>query len=116
MRGAAVTNRRRRTRQSIFDATLKLLGHEHGRNVRIEEICVEAKISRGTFYNYFPSVEDLFAALALELSHDFNIALINSVSSLQSYAERSNAAIQHYEGSAIFARQATPRPNKPETG
>jgi AcrR family transcriptional regulator len=88
--------KRGRTRRRIFDATFKLIGHERGLSVRIEEICAEAGISRGTFYNYFTSLEELFQALALDLSHDFNHAVLATLAQIESSAERTNAAIQHY--------------------
>jgi AcrR family transcriptional regulator len=64
--------------------------------VRIEEICAAARISRGTFYNYFTSLEQLFEVLAIELSHDLNQALVLRFDGVSSHAEGASAAIQHY--------------------
>jgi AcrR family transcriptional regulator len=91
-----LTGKRERTRQRIFEATFRLIGHEHGQSVRIEEICAAAKVSRGTFYNYFNSVEELFQMLAVDLSHGFNLAVLETLAAIESSAERTNAAIQHY--------------------
>jgi AcrR family transcriptional regulator len=91
-----LSGKRERTRKRIFEATFGLIGHERGLNVRIEEICAEAEISRGTFYNYFTSQEELFQVLAVELSHNFNQALIATLDTIESRAHRTNAAIQHY--------------------
>jgi AcrR family transcriptional regulator len=88
--------KRERTRKTILDATFGLLGNEKGLTVRIEEICAAAHVSRGTFYNYFTSLEALFEVLAIELSHDLNRALVARWDETQSHAEGSNAAIQHY--------------------
>lgn len=88
--------KRGRTRQRFLAATFELIGHEHGRSVRIEEICSAISVSRGTFYNYFDSVEELFQVLAFDLSHDFNMAVVATLASIDSSAERINAAIQHY--------------------
>lgn len=88
--------KRERTRKKILEAAFSLLGNEQGLTVRIEEICAAARVSRGTFYNYFTSLEQLFAVLAIELSHDLNRALVASWDETQSHAEGSNAAIQHY--------------------
>ena len=68
--------KRERTRKKILEAAFSLLGNEKGLTVRIEEICAAARISRGTFYNYFTSLEQLFEILAIELSHDLNRALV----------------------------------------
>ena len=88
--------KRERTRKKILDAAFRLIGNEEGLTVRIEEICAAAHVSRGTFYNYFTSLEQLFEVLAIELSHDLNRALVSTWDETQSHAEGSNAAIQHY--------------------
>lgn len=88
--------KRERTRKTILDAAFGLIGSEKGLTVRIEEICAAARISRGTFYNYFTSLEQLFEVLAIELSHDLNRALVSTWDETLSHAEGSNAAIQHY--------------------
>jgi AcrR family transcriptional regulator len=88
--------KRERTRTKILEAAFGLLGNEKGLTVRIEEICAAAAISRGTFYNYFTSLEQLFEVLAIELSHDLNHALVSTFDETQSHAEGSNAAVQHY--------------------
>ena len=88
--------KRERTRKKILEATFGLIGNEEGLTVRIEEICAAAHVSRGTFYNYFTSLEQLFEVLAIELSHDLNRALVSTWDETRSHAEGSNAAIQHY--------------------
>jgi len=88
--------KRERTRKNILDAAFGLIGNEEGLTVRIEEICAAAHVSRGTFYNYFTSLEELFEVLAIELSHDLNRALVSTWDETRSHAEGSNAAIQHY--------------------
>ncbi len=92
----SLSDKRERTRKRILDTAFELIGRENGLNVRIEEVCVASRISRGTFYNYFTSLEQLFEVLAVDLSHDFNIALLSTLAEIESDAERSNAAIQHY--------------------
>ena len=88
--------KRERTRKKILEAAFGLLGNEKGLTVRIEEICAAAEISRGTFYNYFTSLEQLFEILAIELSHDLNRALVSTFDETQSHADGANAAVQHY--------------------
>ena len=94
--GPTLGGKRERTRKKILEAAFELLGNERGLTVRIEEICAAARISRGTFYNYFTSLEQLFEVLAIELSHDLNRALVATWDESLSHAEGSNAAIQHY--------------------
>jgi AcrR family transcriptional regulator len=91
-----LAGKRERTRKKILEAAFGLIGNEKGLTVRIEEICAAAQISRGTFYNYFTSLEQLFEVLAIELSHDLNRALVATWNETLSHAEGANAAIQHY--------------------
>ena len=79
--------KRERTRKKILEAAFGLIGNEKGLTVRIEEICAAASISRGTFYNYFTSLEQLFEVLAIELSHDLNGALVATWDETLSHAE-----------------------------
>ena len=88
--------KRERTRRKILEAAFGLIGNEESLTVRIEEVCAAARISRGTFYNYFASLEQLFQVLAIEFSHDLNQALVLKFDEIRSHAEGSNAAIQHY--------------------
>jgi AcrR family transcriptional regulator len=88
--------KRERTRKNILEAAFGLIGNEKGLTVRIEEVCAAAHVSRGTFYNYFTSLEQLFEVLAIELSHGLNRALVSTWDETQSHAEGANAAIQHY--------------------
>ena len=57
--------KRERTRKKILEAAFGLIGNEKGLTVRIEEICAASHVSRGTFYNYFTSLEQLFEVLAI---------------------------------------------------
>lgn len=88
--------KRARTRTTILEAAFKLLGRERGLTTRIEEIIEEAVVSRGTFYNYFNSMDELFEALQYELNHDFNNAVLAAVSDMPDAAARASAAIRYY--------------------
>jgi AcrR family transcriptional regulator len=89
--------KRERTRGKILEAAFGLIGNEKGLTVRIEEICAAAGISRGTFYNYFTSLEQLFEILAIELSHDLNRGLVATFEGeIRTHAEGADFAIRHY--------------------
>lgn len=88
--------KRARTRSALLDTAFTLLGREHGRNTRIEEICDVSGISRATFYNYFNNMDEVFNALSDELNHDFNRAVTQIISALPTAAERASAAIRYY--------------------
>lgn len=88
--------KRGRTRRQILAVAFELLGHDNGLATRIEEICVAAGISRGTFYNHFSGIAELFSALSYELSHDFNVAVMDTIARMPTAAERAAAAIRYY--------------------
>jgi AcrR family transcriptional regulator len=67
--------KRGRTRKEILSAAYSLVGRKDGHLTCIEEICASTRISRGTFYNYFSSINELFDALAYEISHDINMRI-----------------------------------------
>lgn len=88
--------KRARTRAKVLDAAFNLIGREKGRFTVVEEVCQQAQISRGTFYNYFDGVEELFDALYHELSHEFNNAVLEEATSMESDIERLSAAVRRY--------------------
>jgi AcrR family transcriptional regulator len=62
-RAAAAEQRRTRTRERLLDAAEGVVA-EHGFDgVPVEAFVAAAGVSRGTFYNYFPTTADLHHAL-----------------------------------------------------
>jgi len=84
------------TRKKILDAAFRLIGTEKGLRIRIEEICAGVPISRPAFYHYFLGLEELFEALSLELSHDFNQAVFNAIAGMRTGVERTDAGMRYY--------------------
>lgn len=58
-------NQRRRTRRDLMDAAQRLL--EEGRKPTLDEVAVEAMVSRATAYRYFPNIDGLLAEAALDV-------------------------------------------------
>jgi AcrR family transcriptional regulator len=85
-----------RTRSEILSTAYSLVGRKDGHLTRIEEICASARISRGTFYNYFSSINELFDALAYEISHDINVRIRALLLLLPPGAFRVSAASRLY--------------------
>lgn len=59
---AKISRRERRTadvRQRLFDAALKLFAQRGFLKTTVEDITEEADVGKGTFFNYFPSKEQL---------------------------------------------------------
>ncbi|WP_232715243.1 TetR/AcrR family transcriptional regulator [Gordonia metallireducens] len=70
MSDAAPVGRREKnkqqTRDRLLTAARELLG-TRGTDATVEEIAERAEVSRATFFNYFPSKDDLVGALYVEL-------------------------------------------------
>ena len=88
--------KRARTRVAILEVAFGLMAHENGRIGGIEEFCASAAIARGTFYNYFRSIEEL----QLTLSQEMGFALFKSVMDItgrvQDPVERLATGIRYY--------------------
>lgn len=95
-RAETALEQRARTRAAILEATFDVIGHPHGRLARVEDIAKTAKIARPTFYTYFSSMEELFAALSYELSQNFNFTALSYGKSLRNPAEEAATAIRYY--------------------
>jgi AcrR family transcriptional regulator len=88
--------RRAATRAAMLEAAFRVLGRGIGQNVRVEDVCAEARIVRTTFYNHFDTVEHLLKALTLELSHDFNSAVHRHTRTMHSIAAQVATAVRLY--------------------
>jgi AcrR family transcriptional regulator len=97
--------RRAKTRVTLLKAAFELLGKEGGRSARIEEICQTANVARGTFYNYFTSVDEMFKALTFDISHDFNDATRAVIRRVPAGAIRSAFALRYYLHKAYADRE-----------
>ena len=88
--------KRARTRTDILKVAFDLLGREDGRATRIDDVCKAAHVSRGTFYNYFSSMDILFDELGFEISRDLNSNARTVMSEMHAGAERASAAVRYY--------------------
>ena len=58
-----IDRRRERTRQRLLDAGRALIAEKGVAGLRIQEITSAADVALGSFYNYFPTKEDLVEAV-----------------------------------------------------
>lgn len=61
-----VDRRRERTRHRLVDAGRTLIAEKGVAGLRIQEITEQADVALGSFYNYFPTKEDLVEAVVTE--------------------------------------------------
>lgn len=93
--------KRSRTLVVLISAALELFGREEGRLTRIEDVCAKAKVSRGTFYNYFTGMEALIKAVSNHITGDFDGAIHAAFETLPTYAEQTCFAVRNYLRRAV---------------
>lgn len=74
-RAAAAAARRARTRERLLDAAMQVLGEKGPDVSSIEDFVAKAEVSRGTFYNHFPTVEALLEAVRQRIAATLTAAL-----------------------------------------
>ena len=67
-RAAAAENRKAQTRERLLDAAILVIGDKGPDASSVEDFVAAADVSRGTFYNYFPTMEDLLRAVRRKLT------------------------------------------------
>ncbi len=67
-RAATAESRRAKTRERLLDAATEVISRKGPEAASIEDFVVAAGVSRGTFYNYFPTMGDLIIALNARVS------------------------------------------------
>jgi AcrR family transcriptional regulator len=80
--------RSERTVGEILEATFRLLRQEGGEKLTIRSVCKEAAISRGTFYRYFESKEDLMDSATRYLRDQTDAGVRDAVGGIDDPQER----------------------------
>lgn len=84
-----------RTRKRIQDAARRAFS-ERGMTVQIDDVIRIAGVARGTFYNYFHTVEDLFQHVAAEMAHDMGDRIHGRLASHDDAAVRVSNGVRHF--------------------
>jgi AcrR family transcriptional regulator len=71
-RAAIAIAKRTKTRAALVTAAMTVFARVGLDAATTDEIINEAGVSRGTFYNYFKTVEDVIAVVATDLTDDMN--------------------------------------------
>lgn len=77
---ATVAAHRAQQRQALLDAAARLLATSDAAALTLSGIAHEAGISRTSVYDYFPSLGELLAALALDAFPEWTVRLARAVS------------------------------------
>lgn len=84
-----------RTRKRIHDAARRAFS-ERGMAVQIDDVIRIAGVARGTFYNYFRTVEELFQHIAAEMARDMGDRIHARLASHEDAAVRVSNGIRHF--------------------
>ena len=71
-RAATAEQQRTRTRERLLDAAETVVAEKGAEAASIEDFVKAAGVSRGTFYNYFPTATDLLHALNTRVAADLD--------------------------------------------
>ncbi len=88
--------RKAHTRAKIVAAAFDIFGDENGLFARIEDVVEKAGVTRATFYNHFAGMVELREALTREVTHNFLVAVTDTVSGLTDARERCTVAVRLY--------------------
>lgn len=77
-----------RSKIAIFEASLQLIGKSSFREVRIEDICAQAEVSKVTFFKFFPMKEDV-------LIYFMKVWLLGRMLEMEEEGLKGAAAIRH---------------------
>jgi len=79
--------KKRRTKRQILDAAIELFQEQGFDDTTVDEIAARAVVSRGTFFNYFPSKEDVVKEIAVQeiegLQHMAAVELVDLPSAVE---------------------------------
>jgi len=93
-RAATAERRRANTRERLLDAAERVVAGKGADGATIEDFVSAAGVSRGTFYNYFPTVTDLLHALNTRVASELDRRLDEVTGNIEDSATRL-AAICH---------------------
>lgn len=66
------------TRDSVFRASVQVMNERGYQNTKVRDICQRARISTGTFYNYFTSKNDIILCIFTDYINDVLLSITES--------------------------------------
>jgi len=84
-----------RMRRRIHDAALRAFA-EQGTGVQIDDVVKRAGIARGTFYNYFRTIDELFEHVAAEMARELSERVVARNASIPDPALRISNGVRHF--------------------
>jgi AcrR family transcriptional regulator len=87
-RALAAERKRARTRAALIEAAMKVIAERGPEAVSIADFVAAAGVSRGGFYNYFPTLPDLLAAVRDEVARRLDAEIEAALACIDDPAER----------------------------
>lgn len=87
-RALAGERKREKTRTALLEAAMRVIAARGPHAATIEQFTAEAGVSRGTFYNYFPTIDDLVLALMDSLVVGLDQQIVATMTEVEDPAER----------------------------
>ena len=98
-------SKRAATRHKLLDAAMRVFSDHTGPAPVIDDVIHEAQVSRGTFYNYFDSVDELLAAISQELSDQMTTGILPVYDVLQEPWQRISVGFRLFMVRAMLDRK-----------
>ena len=92
--------KRARTRKELVTAAFHVFAEKGFDAPVVADFIAASGVSRGTFYNYFQTREEILAAVADELAREINALILPVLSDLRDPAERVAASVRCFIGMA----------------
>lgn len=73
------SDRAKATRKHIVEAYLHLMQHRHWARISVKDLCEEAAVTRGTFYQYYNSIKDLMEIIENETLYEIQSVLTKAM-------------------------------------
>jgi len=67
--------RYKKSEEKLYQALARLLEHRDSTAITVNELCIEAGITRGTFYRHYDNVSDLFIRAETVIHHDGGVII-----------------------------------------
>ena len=92
----APSGKRRATRQVLLDAVRDLVFEKGHDRIAIREITIRARVSVGTYYNYFDTKQDIFMAVAQNMQDLIALDLETTTKSINDPAMKVAITLKYY--------------------
>ena len=98
-------SKRTATRHKLLDAAMRLFSDHTGPTPVIDDVIREAKVSRGTFYNYFDSMDEVLAAISQDISDQMTTGILPVYDVLQEPWQRLSVGFRLFMVRAMLDRK-----------